>query len=101
MMKITHQEIDDLNSLLSHPGRKTLVAIIQSKVDDLSKSIDSLQTKQKDNTYNNTEVTILRKLFLREVVGLPNEITEIFKWDQNIAHANKKLQEWFEQLEKD
>jgi hypothetical protein len=38
---------------------------------------------------------------LREVIGLPSEITEKYKWDQNIAHANQILADRFKELEKD
>lgn len=107
MLKITHDEIDKLNSLLDHPGWKILVSIVKSKVDDLSIKIDTLAmkkkelTKPRETTYNITEVTILRKAFLNEVVGLPEEITNEYKWDQNVANANRKLEERYTALIQD
>lgn len=81
MMKITHREIDDLNSLQDHPGRKTLISIVQSKVEDLSEQIDNiLKTKiSNEVTFTVTETKVIRRLFLREVIGLPSEITEKYK----------------------
>lgn len=103
MMKITIQEIDDLNSLQDHPGRKTFVSILQSKIEDLSGQIDQVYETKTSNEkmFTETEVKILRKLFLKEAVKLPLEITEIYKWDQNIAKANKYVEDFIKELEKD
>lgn len=103
MMKITHREIDDLNSLQDHPGRKTFVSIIQSKIENISEQIDQIMlTKKSDEvTFTVTETKIIRKLFLKEVILLPLEITDKYKWDQNIANANKVLADRFKELEKD
>lgn len=99
MIKITHKEIDELNSLQSHPGWKTFVLLIQEKINALSRDIDTLETKKKDLTYNNTEVHILRKSYLNEVANLPNEITEWFKVDSDIRKANKQVTDFLNELE--
>lgn len=99
MRKITHQEIDELSSLQSHPGWKTYVSLVKDKVEHLTKMIDTLETMKIEKTYNNTEATILRKAYLNEVVNLPVEITESYRIDQDIAKANKQAQDFIDHLD--
>ena len=98
-MKITHEEIDLLSSLQQHPGWKVYESIVFAKIEQLSEMIDSLSTKSKDVTYNNTEVTILTKSFLREVLELPAVVTEWFRLDQNIIKVNAEIQKYIEDLD--
>jgi hypothetical protein len=74
------------------------VSIVKEKMDQLSKDIDSLKTKDKDVTYNNTEVFILRKSYLKEAIEFPDEITASFKADRDIQNANERLKKYVNDL---
>ena len=78
-MKITHEQIDHLNSLKSHPGWIVLVSRIKEKIDEIQNEIDTFRLKKSTTTFNLTEITILRKSYLKEIIGFPEEMTESFK----------------------
>lgn len=97
-MQIAHEEIDQLASMMEHPWRRVFTTIVKEKIDQLAVTIDNLETKKKESSFNNTEVTILRKSFLRELIELPNAVTASFIADKNIEQANLRLKQYVDDL---
>jgi len=72
--------------------------IINSKIEDIQKMIDTLATKKNKDQYNNTEITILRKAFLLEIINLPKELSDDFTVDADIKKVNRQLNKEFREL---
>jgi len=98
MYEINYEELEALKSLEDNPWRKVLKNIINSKIEDIQKMIDTLATKKNKDQYNNTEITILRKAFLLEIINLPKELSDDFTVDADIKKVNRQLNKEFREL---